>query len=273
MATMQQLQRRNAATPGASRSRPAIAAAATKAIGCAANCAAGPSPRLAAAAVANAASANKAAVRPCVAASAAPKGFGANAGKAARPADGCPCGSGLLYKACCKPHHQPRAPPPPTVEATVRARFSAVVKKEMPFLLKTFHPNFHCIQYNTSPGGAPDKLEDDMWRTCTEFENSNLRIMSVKEAVDKPGEFDAEIQYTTTNLRAPELDGNGNKRRLVRMERDRFVKNDEGWWQLADYQLADVPEALVKAANSSKAKDLPPIEKKKAEEEQPAGAA
>jgi SEC-C motif-containing protein len=202
----------------------------------------------------------------------AQKGFGANANKAAKPSDGCPCGSGLLYKACCKPHHQPRAPPPPTVEATVRARFSAVVKKEMPFLLKTFHPNFHCIQYNTEPGGAADKLEDDMWRTCTDFENSNLRIMSVKEAADKPGEFDAEIQYTTANLRAPELDGNGNKRRLVRMERDRFVQNEQGWWQLADYQLADVPEALVKAAG--KAKDLPPLEKKEQEQEgEPAAAA
>jgi uncharacterized protein YchJ len=193
------------------------------------------------------------------AAAAASKGFGANQGKAPRQEDGCPCGSGLLYKACCKPHHQSRAPPPATVEATVRARFSAVVKKEMPFLLKTFHPNFHCVQYSTEPGGASEQLETDMYRTCTDFENSNLRILAVKEDPEKRGEWLAEIQYTTANKRAPEIDGNGNLRRMVRMERDRFVQGEGGWWQLCDYNLADVPEALAKAAQ--KGKDLPPLEK------------
>jgi hypothetical protein len=128
---------------------------------------ASPSPSSSPSAAAPASAAARPRPRPrAVSAAAAAKGFGANQGKAPNPADGCPCGSGLLYKACCKPHHQPRAPPPPTVEATVRARFSAVVKKEMPFLLKTFHPNFHCVQYSTEPGGAAEKLEDDMWCVC-----------------------------------------------------------------------------------------------------------
>jgi hypothetical protein len=200
-------------------------------------------------------------------------GFGASQPGKAPAEGGCPCGSGLLYKNCCKPHHQPRAPPPETVEATVRARFSAVVKREMPFLLRTFHPNFHAIQYGTEPGGAAQKLEDDMWRTCKEFKVSNLKILNIAEDAEKPGEWLCEMQYYTENLRAPELDGNGNKRRLVRMERDRFVRGDEsagggkgagGYWQLCDYQLADVPESLVKAAERAKAegKELPPLEKR-----------
>lgn len=198
----------------------------------------------------------------------ATKGFGADAAKPSRPADGCPCGSGLLYKACCKPHHQPRAPPPETVEATVRARFSAVVKKEMPFLLKTFHPNFHAVQYNVAPGEASEKLEDDMWRTCKDFEMSNLRILSIKEDADKPGEWLAEIKYRTENIRAVDYDGNGNRRRLIRMERDRFVRGDGGWWQLCDYQLADVPEALAKAAGRAGEAELPPLERRGAAGEQ-----
>jgi hypothetical protein len=150
----------------------------------------------------------------------------------------------------------------------VRARFSAVVKKEMPFLLKTFHPNFHAIQYNTAPGEASDKLEDDMWRTCKEFAVSNLKIVAIKEDAERPGEWTADLQYITENLRAPELDGNGNKRRLVRMEQDRFVKDEQGkgFWQLADYKLADVPLAMMQAAERAK-------QEKKSQEEAEAGAA
>jgi len=165
MLHQQLLHRRALATAGGGRartlapcSRPAAAALALSASAAAA----------AAPAAAPASPASPALRRPrplVAAAAAAAKGFGANQGKAP-PGDGCPCGSGLLYKACCKPHHQLRAPPPPTVEATVRARFSAVVKKEMPFLLRTFHPSFHCVMYNTEPGGAAEKLEDDMWCVC-----------------------------------------------------------------------------------------------------------
>jgi len=36
--------------------------------------------------------------------------------------------------------------------------------------------------------------------------------MSVKEDADKPGEWFAEVQYTTANKRAREIDGNGNLR-------------------------------------------------------------
>jgi len=43
------------------------------------------------------------------------------------------------------------------------------------------------------------------------------------------------------------------------MERDRFVQGEGGFWQLCDYQLADVPESLAKAA--LKGKDLPALEK------------
>ena len=55
------------------------------------------------------------------------------------------------------------------------------------------------------------------------------------------------------------------------MERDRFVKGQSGYWQLCDFQLADVPEALAKAAQ--KGKDLPALEKAEGAEAEAEGAA
>lgn len=81
---------------------------------------------------------------------------------------------------CCKPYH--KGEPAPTVEATVRARFSAVIKRELLYLLSTFHPEFHAYQYGTEPGGAQDKLREDMERTLENFVYSNLRILRVSPA-------------------------------------------------------------------------------------------
>jgi SEC-C motif-containing protein len=69
------------------------------------------------------------------------------------------------------------------VESTIRARFSAVVKKEVPYLLSTFHPLFHSAHYpGTEPGGAGDKLREDMQKTVENWSYSNLRIRKVRRA-------------------------------------------------------------------------------------------
>ena len=61
----------------------------------------------------------------------------------------------------------------------MRARFSAVVKREVGYLLDTFHPDFHVAHYGTEPGAAADKLASDMEYTVQNYIYSNLRIKKV----------------------------------------------------------------------------------------------
>jgi SEC-C motif-containing protein len=50
----------------------------------------------------------------------------------------CPCESGKLYSACCKPLHDGQ--PAPTAEALMRSRYTAYVLKLENYLLATWHP-------------------------------------------------------------------------------------------------------------------------------------
>jgi UPF0225 domain/SEC-C motif len=104
------------------------------------------------------------------------KGFGA--AKPSERSDGCPCGSGAPYKTCCKPYVM-GVEVAPSVEATVRARFSAILKKQVSYLLTSTHPDFHSVQYGTEPGGALRRLQDDFWNTCEHYEYSNLKLHKV----------------------------------------------------------------------------------------------
>jgi hypothetical protein len=53
----------------------------------------------------------------------------------------------------------------PSVEATIRARFSAILKKDISYLLKTSHPDLHTFMYGSEPGQSLRQLQDDLWNT------------------------------------------------------------------------------------------------------------
>lgn len=53
--------------------------------------------------------------------------------------DLCPCGSGLVYKACCAPLHRGEREAP-DAESMMRSRYAAYAKKEIGYLLRTIHP-------------------------------------------------------------------------------------------------------------------------------------
>ncbi|KAF8072578.1 hypothetical protein HT031_000238 [Scenedesmus sp. PABB004] len=180
------------------------------------------------------------------------KGFGAAkpaAGGAANPADGCPCGSGKSYKQCCKPLHAGSAAAP-SVEATIRARFSAILKKDVSYLLKTTHPTFHAFQYGTEPGAALERLSDDLHNTVENYEYSALKVRNVEVNEDDSDEALALFQYAVYDLVKPLLDDQGQKARQVQIEKSRFLRDGAGdkLWRFADYQLATVPEAFARVA-------------------------
>jgi len=55
------------------------------------------------------------------------------------PASVCPCGSGMIYKACCAPYH--KGTPAPTPEKLMRARYSAYAAGDARFIIRTTHPD------------------------------------------------------------------------------------------------------------------------------------
>ncbi len=50
----------------------------------------------------------------------------------------CPCGLSQAYEACCGRYHSGAAAP--TAEALMRSRYSAFVKGDTGYLLRTWHP-------------------------------------------------------------------------------------------------------------------------------------
>lgn len=52
----------------------------------------------------------------------------------------CPCGSGEAFAACCGPCLAGQRPAP-TAEALMRSRYSAYVRRDADYLLRTWHPS------------------------------------------------------------------------------------------------------------------------------------
>jgi uncharacterized protein YchJ len=99
------------------------------------------------------------------------------------PAERCPCGSGNTYKACCKLQHvsaASSAPSTASVEQTVRARFSAIVKKDVGYLLRTTHPDFHRAHYGGDPGASGPQLQADLQHTVEHYAYSGLKLREVR---------------------------------------------------------------------------------------------
>ncbi len=75
----------------------------------------------------------------------------------------CPCGSGLSYTECCEPLIRGERPAP-TAEMLMRSRYTAYVKKEIPYLCTTLHPD-HRKDYDEkstrewAEGAEWDRLE------------------------------------------------------------------------------------------------------------------
>ena len=53
----------------------------------------------------------------------------------------CPCGSGSSYGSCCEPIHAEGAGLGSTAEQLMRARYSAYVRHDADFLLRSWHPD------------------------------------------------------------------------------------------------------------------------------------
>ncbi|MFB8757998.1 YchJ family protein [Streptomyces nigra] len=64
---------------------------------------------------------------------------------------GCPCGLPGSFEACCGRFHSGVATAP-TAEALMRSRYSAFVRGEVPYLLRTWHPRTRPGRLELDPG-------------------------------------------------------------------------------------------------------------------------
>ena len=83
--------------------------------------------------------------------------------RTARPAS-CPCGLPSSYDDCCGRFHSGAAAAP-TAEALMRSRYSAFVKGDVGYLLRTWHPRTRPARLDLDPGmrwtGPGDPGHDD----------------------------------------------------------------------------------------------------------------
>ncbi|MFI8950640.1 YchJ family protein [Streptomyces sp. NPDC053750] len=63
----------------------------------------------------------------------------------------CPCGLSEPYEKCCGRFHSGAAAAP-TAEALMRSRYSAFVRLDAGYLLRTWHPRTRPAQLNLDPG-------------------------------------------------------------------------------------------------------------------------
>lgn len=171
------------------------------------------------------------------------KGFGAKPAPLSQR-DVCPCGSSKTYKSCCKPYHKD-GKVARDAETTLRARFSAFVKKELQFLLDSFHPEYHSFQYSTEPGGATEKLLEDVRTGMEKFTYSNLKVHKVEADPTDERQVYVEFSYLSCPKDDGERNADGSKKQKMTQERSRFIKCADGVWRFVESQIYEMPQLGV----------------------------
>lgn len=120
----------------------------------------------------------------------------------------CPCGSGRSYAACCEPLHH--GAPAASAEALMRSRYSAYVRDDRDYLLRSWHASTRPAQLDPDPATR--------WLGLT-----------VKRHV--PDGAHAEVEFV-----ARYRVGGGSAVRLH--ERSRFVHEDGHWYYLDGEQFS-----------------------------------
>ena len=137
----------------------------------------------------------------------------------------CPCGSDLELAKCCEPFLTGKAVPE-TAEQTMRARYTAYTRADIPFLLDTVHP---------SKRESTDEASARRWATGSEW--LGLQIVSTDEGgpKDKEGlvEFIARFRDRKGELH-------------THHEVSKFLKEDGRWYFFDGH--APQPEQAIRTS-------------------------
>ncbi len=126
----------------------------------------------------------------------------------------CPCNSGAAYAACCQPFLT-GAGKAASAEALMRSRYSAYVRRDVEYLLKSWHPSTRPAQIDTTT--IPD------WY--------NLQI--VRTGPGNESDTHGIVEFIATAL--------SPKGTCTLHEVSRFIKEDDQWFYADGSILPDPP--------------------------------
>lgn len=119
----------------------------------------------------------------------------------------CPCGRPLAYAACCGRYHA--GEPAPDAESLMRSRYSAYVRRDADYLLRTWHASTRPATLSLDePAGA----------------RTSWLGLAVQRAADT-GPDAAEVEFV-----ARYRTGGGSAVRMA--EHSRFVREEGQWYYL-----------------------------------------
>ncbi len=121
-------------------------------------------------------------------------------------AERCPCGTGDAYGACCGRYHRGEADAP-TAEALMRSRYTAFALRDVPYLLRTWHPD-----------DRPDEAEVDL-----DPDQRWVRLDVVETTAGGPFDDRGTVIFEA-RWRSTAAHADGAPARGVLRERSRFVR-------------------------------------------------
>ena len=122
--------------------------------------------------------------------------------------DSCPCGSSVDYGSCCGPIIKGEKAAA-TAEQLMRSRYSAYVKKEIPFILTSLHPD-HRADY--------DEKSSRAWAESAQWHGIKI-LKTVKGGPqDTEGEVEFSVSYTEKGMKQEHH------------ERSSFQKKGDNWY-------------------------------------------
>jgi len=119
----------------------------------------------------------------------------------------CPCGSEQPYSSCCEPAHNGSCPSK-TAEALMRSRYSAYVKKCIPYLGESLHPDHR-----------DDWSEEDTITWADNSEWLSLEILATEKGLENDTE--GMVEFVATYMEG--------KQKTRHHELSRFMKVNDKW--------------------------------------------
>eukprot|EP00798_Chlamydomonas_sp_ICE-L_P004897 gene4897-34663_t len=163
----------------------------------------------------------------------------------------CPCESGKVFPDCCMPAHD-GSKPAQTLEASVRARFSAYRRGDKEYIYSTFHPKYADFHYEKPMEEAREQLEADVAEACEKYDYYDLLIQKteMKEGNEKEeGEIAFSYKYGAKGTDPEGFDRTN--------EKNRFLKVD-GMWLFVDYQQFQYNTGALMASVDKQSVDAGP---------------
>lgn len=122
----------------------------------------------------------------------------------------CPCCSGLAFSACCEPFISGRQHAP-TPGKLMRSRYTAYVKRDVDYLITTWHPDCHAEEWRNAIIAS---VKDTQW----------LKLTLIEESIGKNAD-EGFVEFFAHFT-------DGSTQRGTMHERSRFLRQEQHWYYI-----------------------------------------